>query len=119
MTIVFPVIELFDRLAVAEIKWERTQENHEELEWYTNQANGFDRAIISDLYDQLKQIHNKIWELESAIRQGNEEKLGLEEVGRRALLIRDWNNKRVQIKNQMASLLSCPVKEIKRDHLSE
>lgn len=28
MKIMFPVIELFDRLAVAEIKWERTQENY-------------------------------------------------------------------------------------------
>ena len=39
--------------------------------------------------------------------------------GRRAILIRNWNNKRIAIKNSLAEILNCPVREIKQDHLSE
>jgi len=42
----------------------------------------------------------------------------LEEIGRRAIAIRDWNNKRLVLKNSAAELLKCDVREIKKDHLS-
>jgi hypothetical protein len=57
--------------------------------------------------------------LEKELKSGRENELPLEEIGRRAIKIRDWNNKRVSIKNAMAEKLSCPVREIKKDHLSE
>ena len=37
MTPQFPIIELVDRLAIAEVKWARTQANAEELNWYRQQ----------------------------------------------------------------------------------
>ena len=37
MTPQFPVIELVDRLAIAEIKWQRTRANSAELLWYQQQ----------------------------------------------------------------------------------
>ena len=50
----------------------------------------------------------------------NEAELPLEEIGRRAILIRDWNNKRVAIKNHIAEQLKTDqVRETKTDHLSE
>lgn len=119
MTPIFPVLELFDRLAIAEIKWTRTQNNKFELDWYTNQSKQYNVELIKEPYEELKNIHNKIWELESQLKSGQEDELGLEEIGRRAILIRDWNNKRVAIKNRMAALLECNVREIKTDHLSE
>lgn len=115
----FPIIELVDRLAIAQVKWDRTSLNEKELDWYNDQIKNYDFKLISDCFNELKMIHNKIWDLESDIRSGYEQKLGLEEIGRRALLIRDWNNKRIAIKNQMAEILDCPVREIKKDHLSE
>jgi len=35
MTPLFPILELADRLAIAEIKFERTGANQAELDWYT------------------------------------------------------------------------------------
>jgi hypothetical protein len=115
----FPVIELFDRLAIAEVKWERTHSNQEELDWYRLQVQDLDLDLVKTYFDELKNIHNTIWGLESELKSGREAELSLEEIGRRAILIRDWNNKRIAIKNSIAEILNCPVREIKQDHLSE
>ena len=48
-----------------------------------------------------------------------EDQLELAEIGRRAIEIRDWNNKRVKLKNTIAEKLGCVVREIKKDHASE
>lgn len=120
MTPLFPVIELIDRLAIADVKFKRTSgANEEELAWYMNQAKPYDLTQIEDLYVNLVDIHNQIWELEGLLKTGREQELSLEEIGRRAIAIRDHNNKRIAIKNAIAQRLSCPVREIKQDHLSE
>jgi NOL1/NOP2/fmu family ribosome biogenesis protein len=115
----FPVIELVDRLAIAEVKWQRTRANREELEWYRQQMAEFDQSVILQDMHTLQQIHNEIWELEKELKSGQEHKLGLEEIGRRAIEIRNLNNKRIRLKNQMAKILNCPVREIKKEHASE
>jgi hypothetical protein len=119
MNPVFPIIELVDRLAIAEIKFKRTKANEEELVWYTNEAMRIDLTEIVNEYEELKRIHDKIWELEAELKTGREAELSLEEIGRRAIVIRDHNNKRVALKNTMAKKLNCPVREIKKDHLSQ
>lgn len=119
MKIAFPIIELIDRLAIADVKFKRTGANADELTWYMNQANSIDLASVEDLYVNLVAIHNQIWELESELKTGREASLPLEEIGRRAIAIRDHNNKRVAIKNAIAERFNCPVREIKQDHLSE
>lgn len=116
---IFPVIELVDRLAIAQVKHEITGANDAELNWYLDQFNQLDFAHIQTELAQLKAVHQQIWALESDIRQGKEHNLGLEEIGRRALEIRDWNNQRVKLKNLMAAKLHCTVREIKKDHASE
>jgi hypothetical protein len=119
MNPIFPVIELVDRLAIAEVKFKRTKANEEELLWYTNQALRIDISAIVDEYEQLKNIHNEIWELEAELKTGREAELALDEIGRRAIAIRNHNNKRVALKNIMAEKLNCSVREIKKEHLSE
>lgn len=119
MNPVFPIIELVDRLAIAEVKFQRTKANEEELLWYMNQAIRIDLTLIVDEYEDLKRIHNEIWELEALLKTGREAELALEEIGRRAIAIRDHNNKRVALKNKIAEKLNCSVREIKQDHLSE
>lgn len=115
----FPVIELIDRLTIAEVKWQRTQANRDELEWYREQMQNFDSSLITQNMQQLQSVHNSIWELEKELKAGQEHKLSLEEIGRRAIEIRNLNNKRIQLKNQMAETLNCPVREIKKEHASE
>jgi hypothetical protein len=119
MTPKFPIIELVDRLVIAEVKFQRTGANEEELLWYKDQALRIDLSEIVSEYENLKRIHNEIWTLEAELKTGREAELALEEIGRRAIAIRDHNNKRVALKNLMAEKLNCPVREIKKDHLSE
>lgn len=116
---IFPVIELVDRLAIAEVKWERTQTNQEELTWYQNQMRYFDLSKIKSMMEDLKQIHRDIWDKEALLKSGKEHSLSMDEIGRRAIAIRDCNNKRVSLKNSMAQTLSCAVRDIKKNHLSE
>jgi hypothetical protein len=119
MTPKFPIIELIDRLAIAEVKFQRTGANEQELAWYKNQAIHIDLDKIVNEYEDLKRIHNEIWNLEAELKSGREADLALEEIGRRAIAIRDHNNKRVALKNAIAEKLNCPVREIKKEHLSE
>jgi hypothetical protein len=113
----FPIIELYDRLAIAEVKWEKTRANQEELAWYQQHCSVVQN--VRELYENLKDIHRQIWSLEAELKSGREQEISLEEIGRRAISIRDWNNKRVSIKNKIAELLGCKVRELKKDHLSE
>ena len=115
----FPVVELFDRLAIAELKFEKTQLNIEELEWYKTQCSRFDINLICDEYSNLKEIHKQIWNLESELKSFKEHKLSLEELGKRAIQIRNLNHERIQYKNKIAKKLDCSVREIKSEHLSE
>ena len=71
----FPVIELFDRLAIAEVKFKKTRANEQELIWYQRQVQDFDLTAVSNLYDDLKEIHQEIWALEAELKSGKEEEL--------------------------------------------
>lgn len=115
----FPVIELFDRYAIACVKWQRTKSNEEELLYYEQKVSQFDIDLVHEPLESLTSIHNIIWDLEWQLKTGVEDQLPLAEIGRRAIAIRDFNNKRVAYKNEIAELLKDTVKEIKQDHLSE
>ncbi len=116
-----PVLELIDRLCIARVKHVRTQgANQVELAWYENkfrqlpQSQTLDQAI-ADITD----IHHAIWDLEWQLKSGVEQMLSLQEIGRRAIAIRDFNNRRIALKNTVAKILQHPVMEIKQDHLAD
>lgn len=116
-----PVLELIDRLCIARVKYVRTQgANQVELAWYENkfrqlpQSQTLDQAI-ADITD----IHHAIWDLEWQLKSGVEQMLSLQEIGRRAIAIRDFNNRRIALKNTVAKILQHPVMEIKQDHLAD
>lgn len=115
----FPIFEMIDRLAIAQLKYEKTQSNLDELNWYLAQSKNIDMDIISDKFAQLKDIHRQIWELEKELKSGAEHLLSMEEIGRRAIEIRNLNHRRIDLKNSMAAQLGCTIREIKKDHLSE
>jgi len=71
------------------------------------------------LLQLLKIINGYIWDLEADIRKGKEGELGLEEVGRRALMIRDLNNIRVWTKNLVIRISGLGFADVKKDHASE
>lgn len=119
MTPIFPVIELVDRYSIAKLKFDKTGANHDELDFYQHQVQQFDLTSVTDELELLYTIHSKIWALESELKTGREQELPLEEIGRRAIAIRDLNNQRVALKNTIAESLGCVVREIKKDHLSQ
>lgn len=69
-------------------------------------------------FRQLYFVNGEIWKLESDLRKGKEKKLGLSEVGRRAIKIREWNKKRVTEQNRLIRLFG-GYENIKKDHASE
>jgi hypothetical protein len=119
VNITFPVVELFDRYAIACVKWQRTKANDLELDYYQKQVDQFDVELVRKPLEALTSIHNIIWDLEWQLKTGVEDQLPLAEIGRRAIAIRDFNNKRIAFKNEIAELLGDTLKEIKQDHLSE
>ena len=74
------------------------------------------KEAIADLIDRLCIVNIKISILESDIRKGKENELGLEEVGRRALQIRDINKERVALKNNLKEIFKDGFKDIKVKH---
>lgn len=119
MNVNFPVIELVDRYVISKIKHDKTQNNQSEVAYYHEQMSRFDLSTIDDELKGLESIHLAIWDLEKELKSGQEQSLPLEEIGRRAIEIRNLNNRRIALKNYMADKLGCNVREIKKDHLSE
>lgn len=110
--------EIIDRYTICKLKQERGQidcskeieDLHKELTEYPD-INGY----IEELY----KLHGEIWDLESDIKSGNESILGLEEIGRRAIKLRDMNRVRISIKNDINTKFREGYIEIKRNHGSE
>ena len=110
----FPVIEIVDRYCIAKLKFERTGSNSEELEFYLKQVNQLDLALIQGELDQLYAVHSRIWDLEDDFKKYRiETACSLEEIGRRALLIRDIMEQRYLLKNLIAEKLKDCIREHK------
>ena len=78
--------------------------------------NNFNEAIKG--FRSLYGINGKIWHLEADLRKNKEKKLGNAEIGKRAIAIRNWNNKRITIQNNLIEKFG-GYPNIKKDHLSE
>lgn len=110
-----PINEILDRYSICLLKNERTDEDlSTEIKYYFNEIIKYpDYGIfLKQLYD----INGEIWNLEADIRKGQEDELGLEEVGRRALKIRDKNKIRVSIKNEIVKYYEEGFIDIKVNH---
>jgi hypothetical protein len=116
-----PVLELIDRLCIARVKHARTQgANQVELDWYEDKYRQLSQsAELDQVIQAMTDIHHAIWDLEWQLKSGVEQMLSLQEIGRRAIAIRDFNNQRIAYKNSVASILNHAVKEIKQDHLAD
>ena len=110
--------EVCDRFSICKLKNTRTDiDVSEELELLEKVISSY--SGLNVYIDQLTDINGSIWDLESDIRRGKEGALGLEEVGRRALQIRNFNGMRVQCKNYINELHGEGFTEIKKNHASE
>jgi hypothetical protein len=113
----YPTPDLYDRYTIECLKRDRANANN--VVHIIILSNEIDRrGRYEDLINELYIINGQIWDLESDIRKGKEGELGLEEVGRRAIAIRELNNKRIFIKNLVAERFA-EFGEKKYNHASE
>lgn len=113
-----PISEIADRYSITLLKSERIEgvNLQDELNTYKQELDKYND--IQPFIDRLYTINGEIWNLESDIRKGKENLLGLEEVGRRAIMIRGKNKIRVGIKNEMVEKYEEGFKDIKMNHAS-
>lgn len=113
----YPSADLYDRYTIECLKRDRASaENTAHIIALNNAIE--QRGRYEDLIEELYTVNGQIWDLESDIRKGKEGELGLEEVGRRAIAIRELNNKRIFIKNLVAARF-VETGEKKYNHASE
>jgi hypothetical protein len=79
---------------------------------------GYDGELICASI-RLAQMNFEIWNLENIIRNNGEDKLSMEEIGKRAITIRNLNRKRIQYKNEITKLDHIGFSECKTNHLSQ
>lgn len=123
--VVMPICELCDRYTIAQLKMERLPDSEIDKDGLRRQLayyeKGIDRSLpgMPDLLCNLLEINSYIWDAEAAIRQGLDTNLGLDEIGNRALRIRDLNRMRITIKNQITQLAGQPdFVDCKMNHAS-
>ena len=79
-------------------------------------AFGVDGKLITNTI-RLAMMNTEIWNLEHEIRMGGEDKFTHEEIGKRAIKIRDINRRRVAYKNNITSVYA-GFRETKINHRS-
>lgn len=117
-----PISEILDRYSIAILKKERADaENSKEINDLRFEIDGYLKdhyEFINQKIKDLIQVNGDIWDLESDIRRGKEGELGLEEVGRRAIKIREFNKTRITYKNDVVDYFGEGYKDIKINHVS-
>lgn len=112
--------DIIDRWSIAFLKKDRANIDTVQEQWdYLDYCQKYDQALVADYFKKLLTVNGQIWTLESDIRKGKEQELGLEEVGRRALQIRDYNKERVRFKNELNERFNEGYQEIKVNHSSQ
>ena len=116
--------DIVDRYTICLLKWSHAEDDdlksqiEKEVEYYKTDLSR--RTFYDELVPYIKSLYsaNKaVWELESDIRKAKENEMGLEEVGRRAILIREHNAERIRVKNEISEKFGGFV-EHKMDHIS-
>jgi len=123
--IAMPICELADRLTIAHLKLQRLPDEEIDKSLLQKQIAYYESGIdpsnseLRSLILDLNEINGEMWDAEYAIRKGLDEDLGLAEIGRRALRIRDLNRVRVSIKNKITSIAGQPeFADCKMNHAS-
>jgi len=103
-----PMSELCDRLTISILKLRRLSDDQadkamlrQQIDYYRNGIDERDTQLLSLIAD-LELENGLIWDAEHNIRKGLDADVPLEEIGRRALIIRDINMRRIAVKNSIA-----------------
>ena len=120
--IVTPLPEVVDRYTIARLKLERLDDTQidvdsmkEEIEYYKSGFD-FENEKLSELTNELYLVNGRIWDTESSIRMGLDKQMTLNEVGSRALRVRDLNRIRMKVKNDIIDLTGNGFKDCKMNY---
>lgn len=129
MNLKTPLPEAIDKFSILTLKRERLPTNdpdrvmvEKEYAFYAKVIDAYrEEGVVTkdEWVAGMIDINGQCWDLEAAIRQGRDKDLGLEEVGRRALMLRDLNKIRIARKNKIAEDIGMDFFEIKVDHASQ
>lgn len=99
----YPLSELLDRVSICKLKAERlpSEETKNEYETLLSATQEYCFPDIDSYILKFFNVNSQIWDLESDLRNYKEKTLGYEEVGRRAITIRNLNDKRVAMKKEI------------------
>ena len=120
--IITPIPEVADRYTIALLKIERLSADEIDMDdmrkqiYYYRDGLNLEDPELAQLVENLYDINGEMWNAEHAIRKGQDENLGLEEIGRRALHIRDLNRNRMKIKNDIVELTGDGFKDCKMNY---
>ncbi|MBU1126382.1 hypothetical protein KJ758_02095 [Patescibacteria group bacterium] len=108
-----PLGDIIDRLSILQLTAEngKISETDENLVVYANLFNADCRLNVSRKQEYLRKIrliNKRMWPLESILR--NPENRPLEMIGRIALLLRDSNRKRIEIRQNIDAEVRASVK---------
>jgi len=124
--VAMPICELCDRLTIAKLKLQRLPEDELNKTLLQKQIAYYETGIdytdpkICNLIAALLDINGQMWDAEHDIRKGLDAMLGLAEIGKRALKIRNLNCIRVSIKNEITLLAGQPeFSDCKMNHISQ
>lgn len=108
---------IIDRYCIAFLKNERSGEDFSrELDMLSAEFSRYSfkkRKKIYEFITKLTRVHSDLWNTEASIRAGYEVDMSLEEVGRKALIVRDLNRIRQTIKNEMIDYFGDGFKDLK------
>jgi len=116
-----PLAEVIDRFTIVRLKMERIkiEDKKKEYEYYLKVLEEYKKKGIivkQEWLDNLYEANGKIWDLEYDIRKGKDGEMGLEEVGKRAIQIREVNKIRISIKNEIVEATGSGFKDVKMNH---
>ena len=103
-----PMSELCDRLTISMLKLKRLTAEEADHVALQQQIDYYNRGIdttdwqLLQLLAELVEVNGQIWDAEHSIRKGLDDHSPMDEIGRRALVIRDINMRRIAIKNRIA-----------------
>ena len=117
-----PLPEVVDRYTIARLKIERLDSSQidvdamkEEIEYYKKGID-FANKELSKFADELYTVNGRIWDTEASIRKGLDDELGYDEIGRRAVRVRDLNRIRMKVKNDIIDLTGDGFKDCKMNY---
>ena len=118
-----PLHEAIDRITILMLKLERLPKDQsrsaleKEYRFYSMVLDSYRRddgiSIEEEWIEGLKSVNGQVWDIEGEIRQGKERGLGLAEVGRRTLQLRQIDKNRLAWRNKIADAVGLGYHEVK------